>query len=84
MHCWLTVSSSSRGVSPSHQFLPLHGVRSPRANLGARAMTDRAGRGDFELPSNVAGVSGPCAVIGFTFLFRGSKPVQVGGIRADG
>lgn len=84
MHCWFTVSSSSRGVSPSHQFPPLHGDRSPRASVGAQAVTDRAGRGDFELPSDVAGISGPCAVIGITFLFCGSKPVQVGGIRSDG
>jgi hypothetical protein len=84
MHCWFAVSSSSRGVNPSCQFLTLHGDSSPRDSPSARAMTDRAGRGNFELTSNVASVSGSWPAIGFTFLFCGSKPMQVGGIRSDG
>ncbi len=84
MNSWFEVSSSARGVSPSHQFLPDYGDRSPRAGLRARFVTDEGEQGNFEMTGKIAGASKPRTAIGSTTPLRHTNPMQVGGIRPSG
>ncbi len=84
MHRWFADSSSERGVNLFHIFFRYHEVRSLGVRNSDEPVPGSTMKGKSDMTRKIAGGATSILVVGFAFLSRDAKLMQLSGIRSGG